>query len=340
MLISLTAFYSIFTVCVAANNFWDFWTPHFDPFRFLSNLSMPSLTSTSNTTKVIAKNPSSFNLFQDDICILFKKHSQLPVSDFILRPEDNEKKLNGCFEKFVLRHLKFPKIRFLYKPSPSDHGVLVPGDVIAYAERASYIFFSKISEVLDIPVIPVSMLDWESNGWLGSVQPMVEDVLAMTADPIETGMTKENLVHMLRQHWLDLFISDLDGFRDNWLVMSTTGRPIRIDHGWSFHDDIVKDKFPVKHMFGWKSVLHRVLLLYRNNQTLVHLAQRTLAEVTDALQKCVTNDLLNTMFSEFFSLYPDYREGQGKRKELCQKYMDRAKHFPSFAKSYYNHLRT
>lgn len=109
-----------------------------------------------------------------------------------------------------------------FAKAPKDGDAIRPA-----AEEAAY----KLIGPLEFETVPVGAMTF--NGQPVSIQPLItglDPLSASSADPNEES--DENKATLLRNHVYDMFITDHDGNRMNWLKKS--GKLIRIDRGQAF----------------------------------------------------------------------------------------------------------
>lgn len=110
-----------------------------------------------------------------------------------------------------------------FAKSPKDGDKIRPA-----AEEAAY----KLLSPMLFDMVPVGAMTL-TDGTHVSVQPLIQGLDsadAFKADPEDE--TDENKATLLRNHALDMFITDHDGNRQNWLKRN--GKLIRVDRGQAF----------------------------------------------------------------------------------------------------------
>jgi hypothetical protein len=232
----------------------------------------------------------------------------------------------------VYSHKDYPEIKWVVKES--DYQSTDPGDVATVAEHQAYRLIQIIAQDLPVPLVPVVLVNDAKGKLWGNMQPMIENTqeLSTTYEAKLDPRTPEGvayLTHIFRQHWVDLYIDDLDDNFGNWLIDTSRKLPVRIDHGYAFVDDLSDGRFLFKKHFP-AGVSKSVMKEHKANEALQKIATDTLKEVASALQNTITQTVLQGTFAPFKSIAKEMNGD--KLASVVSLYELRAQNFMDYAK--------
>lgn len=103
-------------------------------------------------------------------------------------------------------------------------GLAGEGDFRSYVDEAGY----KLAGLIKKNNVPIAVMEFD--GKVGSFQPYADDASTPTSDPTE--LNEEDMVEVLTQHMVDMFMGDHDGHVGNWI--RTGGKLRAVDRGQAF----------------------------------------------------------------------------------------------------------